>query len=170
MSSSAERPTVVRRVACMLYEALLLIGVVFIAGLVFQIAVQTRNTTLYRLELQIVLFLVIGSYFVWFWSKGQTLAMKTWHLHLRMPNGARVPPRRALLRYLLAWLWLLPPMVIASILQLHLATTAGIVAAWMLAWALPGQLSHNRQYLHDTWSGTEISYVKPPKISQPPEF
>ncbi len=32
--------------------------------------------------LQAFLFVVFGVYFVWFWSKGQTLAMKTWGIRV----------------------------------------------------------------------------------------
>lgn len=155
-----EKPSVARRMACMLYEALLLLGVVFVAGLLFGILTQTRNALDNRLGLQVFLFFVIGMYFVWFWSKGQTLAMKTWHLQIRLANGTRVPAQRALIRYLLAWSWIIPPLGLASILQSSLQGTSVLVIAWFFLWSMPGRLRHDRQFLHDTWAGTQLVYIK----------
>lgn len=150
-----------RRMACMLYETLLLVGVVFIAGLVFGILTKTHHAMSNRIELQFFLFIVIGVYFVWFWTKGQTVAMKTWHLHIRATNGAPVSLRRAFLRYLMAWLWVLPPLALASTLQLSLLGTLIGAITWLFLWLVPGQFHRNRQLLHDTWSSTKLVYVKP---------
>src|SRR5256885_8825705 len=70
-------PRLARRMACWLYEGMLLFGVVFIAGYLFGTLSQTRNAMDNRHALQAFMFVVLGIYFVWFWSKGQTLAMKT---------------------------------------------------------------------------------------------
>lgn len=156
-----EKPSVVRRIACMLYEALLVLGVVFISGLMFGMLTQTRNAMAHRLELQIYLFIVIGVYFAWFWSKGQTLAMKTWHLHIRMADGSPLTLSRALARYLMAWLWVLPPLTLSSLLQLNLQETLAWTVAWGVLWSVPGRLRLDRQFLHETWSGTELVYIKP---------
>lgn len=158
----SQPPSVVRRLASMLYEALLLVGVVFVAGLLFGILTQTRNALDNRHGLQVFLFFVIGLYFVWFWSKGQTLAMKTWHLHLQLArDSARVPAARVILRYLLAWLWVLPPLGLAYLLQTSLPTTSALVIVWMVLWSMPGQLRQDRQFLHDVWAGTRIVHIKP---------
>ena len=37
------------------------------------------------------MFVVLGIYFVWFWSRGQTLAMKTWHIRLVDAQGRPSP-------------------------------------------------------------------------------
>ena len=76
--------------ACWLYEGLLLFGVVFISGYLFGTLSQTRNAMDNRHALQMFLFVVFGIYFVWFWSKGQTLAMKTWDLKLVDKSGKPV--------------------------------------------------------------------------------
>jgi uncharacterized RDD family membrane protein YckC len=77
--------------ACWLYEGLLLFGVVFVAGYLFGTLTQTRNALNNRHELQFFVFVVVGVYFGWFWSKGQTLAMKTWHIRVvdRQGRGCR---------------------------------------------------------------------------------
>ncbi|MFT6591331.1 MAG: putative RDD family membrane protein YckC, partial [Rhodoferax sp.] len=73
-------PSLARRMACWLYEGMLMFGVVFIAGYLFGTLSQTRNAMDNRNALQAFIFVVFGIYFVWLWAKGQTLAMKTWDI------------------------------------------------------------------------------------------
>src|SRR5690349_3069050 len=69
-------PGLWRRMACWLYEGMLLFAVVFVAGWLFSTLGQMRDAMDSRRHLlQAFLFVVFGVYFVWFWSKGQTLAM-----------------------------------------------------------------------------------------------
>ena len=77
-------------------------GVVFIAGFLFGTLSQTRNAMDNRHPLQAFLFVVFGIYFVWFWAKGQTLAMKTWHIRVVDAAGQPLTQARALGRYVLA--------------------------------------------------------------------
>ncbi|MGZ3237424.1 MAG: RDD family protein, partial [Burkholderiaceae bacterium] len=75
----------------MLYEAMLLFGVLFISAWLFSTLLQQRNALYLRHALQYWLFLVVGVYFVWFWThSGQTLAMKTWRIRLVTKNGEPV--------------------------------------------------------------------------------
>ena len=62
----------------MLYESILLFGVIFAADFAFDILTQSRHALMLRHIRELWLFLVIGLYFVFFWHRsGQTLAMKT---------------------------------------------------------------------------------------------
>ena len=108
-----QTPGVWRRMACWLYEGMLLFGVVFIAGYLFGTLTQTRNAMDNRTALQVFIFLALSAYFVIFWTRGQTLAMKTWHIRLVDTHGALVTRQRALLRYALSWVWVLPPLALA---------------------------------------------------------
>jgi len=77
----------------MLYEAMLLFGVLFIAGWLFSTLLQQRHALYLRGALQDWLFLVLGLYFVWFWThRGQTLAMKTWRIKVVDKQGHELPP------------------------------------------------------------------------------
>ena len=102
-------PSILRRMACWLYEGILLFGVVFIADYLFSALSQTRHALENRHPQQIFLFLVLGIYFVWFWARGQTLAMKTWHIRVVDRSGNRLTQKQALVRYVLSWMWFLPP-------------------------------------------------------------
>ncbi|WP_418515154.1 RDD family protein [Delftia sp. PS-11] len=147
--------------ACWLYEGMLLFGVVFIAGYLFGTLSQTRNALDNRHALQAFMFVVLGIYFVWFWSKGQTLAMKTWHIRVVDLAGRPVSQTRALARYALSWIWLLPPLA-AYAVGVPALTTLLLMAMWVLLWALLSHLHPRRQFWHDAWAGTQLIHQPPP--------
>ena len=149
-------PSLRRRLACWLYEGMLMFGVVFIAGYLFGTLSQTRNAMDNRHALQAFLFVVFGIYFTWFWAKGQTLAMKTWHIRMVDRRGAPVTQARALLRYVLSWLWLLPPLALVAPFSLPGGEVAVVVFGWVLVWALLSRFHPDRQFWHDAWSGTRL--------------
>ena len=102
-------PSIWRRMACWGYEGMLMFAVMFVAGYLFGTLSQTRNAMDNRNALQIFIFVIFGIYFVWFWAKGQTLAMKTWDIRVVDETGNAISQKRALVRYVLSWLWFLPP-------------------------------------------------------------
>ena len=149
-------PALGRRLSCMLYEGLLLFGVVFVAAYLFSTLSQTRNAMDNRNALQAFIFVVFGIYFVWFWSRGQTLAMKTWHIRLVDRRGASLTQRRALARYLLSWLWFLPPLALIAAWRVSAAETIVIVLGWIAVWAVMSRFHPQRQYWHDALAGTRM--------------
>ncbi|MEP6588595.1 MAG: RDD family protein [Polaromonas sp.] len=157
-----------RRMACWIYEGLLMFGVVFIAGYLFSTLSQTRNALDNRHALQAFVFVVFGIYFVWFWSKGQTLAMKTWHIRIVDVNGKPVTQQRALLRYALSWLWLLPPLGVSWLLGLPAREGAVLTLGWVAIWAVLARFHPQRQFWHDAWAGTRlITWITPAKMKRP---
>ena len=154
-------PGLRRRMACWVYEGVLLFGVVFIAGYLFSTLSQTRNAMDNRAGMQVFLFLVFGLYFVWFWSKGQTLAMKTWHIRLVDHQGLPVSKARALLRYALSWVWFLPPLVAVAPYKLSVPETGLLTVGWIVVWALTSRLHPQRQFWHDAWAGTRLVSHQP---------
>lgn len=141
----------------MLYEGVLLFGVLAIAALAFGILFQQRSAIMLRHELQYWLFIVIGAYFVWFWTHGgQTLPMKTWRMRLVTRNGQAVTLGRAAARYVLAWLWFLPGSTIAWMLGAKAWMAVALVIANIIAWALSASLHPSRQFLHDRIAGTKV--------------
>ena len=148
--------------ACWLYESMLLFAVVFIAGYLFSTLSQTRNALDNRHALQAFVFVVLGIYFVWFWSKGQTLAMKTWHIRVVDRHGRPLTQARALLRYLLSWLWLLPPLAVLAPLGLPASESLVLLLGWVAVWALLSRFHPRRQFWHDALAGTLLVHHKPP--------
>ena len=157
-----ETPTLARRMACWLYEGLLMVGVIFIAGYLFSALSQTRNAMDNRHALQAFLFIIFGIYFVWLWSKGQTLAMKTWGIKLVDVAGKPLTQARALLRYVLSWVWFLPVLAVLSPLRLPVAQSVGILLAWVAVWAMLSRLHPQRQFWHDALAGTRLISVPRP--------
>jgi uncharacterized RDD family membrane protein YckC len=132
--SGEAAPSMLRRLASMLYESLLLFGVAFFGTWLFQFAAGTVIIDGWRLALlQLFLLAVFAAYFLWCWLRGgQTLAMKTWRIRLVAKNGHdRLAPKTALLRF--AYALLLVP------------TTIGVF------WAM---VDRDRQFLHDRLAGS----------------
>jgi len=158
-------PSVARRLSCWLYEGMLLFGVIFIAGYLFSTLSQTRHALDNRHGLQAFVCLVLAVYFTWFWHKGQTLAMKTWHLRLVDTNGQVLTQRRALLRYALSWVWFMPPLVFAQLSNAPALITVLACLIWVFVWAILSRFHPDRQFWHDHWSGTRLIDVRPAPAS-----
>ncbi|MEY4755263.1 MAG: hypothetical protein RJA34_161 [Pseudomonadota bacterium] len=131
-------------------------GVVFIAGYLFGTLSQTRNALDNRHALQAFLFVVFGIYFGWFWSRGQTLAMKTWHIRIVDVQGMPISQARALLRYLLSWIWFLPALAIIAPLQLAAGESLVLILGWVAVWAVLSRFHPRQQFWHDAWAGTQL--------------
>ena len=154
--ATAPVPSLPRRMACWFYEGILLFGVVFIAGYLFGTLSQTRNAMDNRNALQAFLFVVFGIYFAWFWSRGQTLAMKTWHLRIVDRQGRPVTQARALVRYLLSWVWFLPPLTALAPYRLSGAEVALLIIGWVMIWAILSRFHPQGQFWHDALAGTRL--------------
>ena len=156
MTVSLLAPSLVRRMACWVYEGVLLFGVVFIAGYLFGTLTQTRNAMDNRHGLQAFLFVIFGIYFTWFGAKGQTLAMKTWHIRLVDQAGQPVTQKRALLRYVLSWVWFLPPLALLSLFSVTTGETVVLVLGWVAIWAIASRFHPQGLFWHDAWAGTRL--------------
>lgn len=145
----------------MVYEAMLLFAVAFVAGLIFDIWTQSRHALTLRHARELWLFLVMGAYFVFFWSRsGQTLAMKTWSIRVVDMNQAQLPVVKAIVRYCLAWMWFLPGLALAYQFDLKSWSSIVIVCLGMAAWALTAVFDKDKQFLHDRLAKTRLINVK----------
>ncbi len=140
-SQSGSRPVVElagfrRRIASLVYESLLLLGVLALTFLVpYLIIGVVWAVTPPGWMLWLHVFVVLGAYFVWYWGRtGQTLAMQTWRLKLVSEDGRAVPGAQCWLRYALSW---------PSILCFGL----GLLWAWV---------DPDKQFLHDRLAGTRV--------------
>lgn len=160
MNIELKAPSLRRRMACWLYEGMLMFGVVFIAGYLFGTLSQTRNAMDNRHALQAFLFIIFGIYFVWLWSKGQTLAMKTWDIRVVDRAGQPITQARALLRYVLAWLWFLPALAGVAPFNLSGAESSVFIIGWVAIWALLSRFHPSQQFWHDALAGTRLISVQ----------
>ncbi len=147
---------------CWLYEGVLLFAVVFISAYLFGTLSQTRHALDNRHALQGFLFVVFAIYFTWFWAKGQTLAMKTWGIRIVDACGRPITQQRAVLRYLLSWLWILPPLAATALFRMSGLESVGTVAAWVMLWSMLSRIHPQRQFWHDAWAGTRLVCANQP--------
>lgn len=153
-----------RRLASLSYDALLLAAIVLVASFAIAPLVSPHRVTAEQLVVPSVagrvvsfatLFALGAAYFGWCWSDGRrTLAMKTWKLALVTPEGAPLDRRRALLRYVAAWLG--PALGLAAYVLLKPLGCGGL--AWPLLalnW-IAAFVDRDRQFLHDRIAGTRI--------------
>lgn len=157
--------------AAFLYEGVLLFGVLMISGYLYSSLTQMRHALHGTLGLQLFLFLILGIYFVWFWSHGgQTVAMKAWHIRLVDCQGQPVGQFRALCRYALCWLWFLPALGSVKLLGLTggLAYTVVIITG-VVAYAALARLHPERQFWHDVVCRTRLITSRPilPRAAEP---
>lgn len=141
------RAGLARRLGSLVYEALLLAAVIFVAAFLFiSLTRYPSRAPVLRPAFQMFLILVSAVYFLWFWLHGgQTLAMKTWGVQLVAARSQPLTLARATLRLALATLGL------------------GLGGA-SIVWAL---IDPERQFLHDRLAGTRLLRVKVVSAAQP---
>lgn len=134
MRNAATRPGLLRRLGAILYDCVLLLGLLMLATALLMpithIAIEIDNIA-YRLYL----LAVVAGYFAFFWlARGQTLGMRTWKIRLVRSDGHALTigdVSRRLLFSLVSW------------------APLGLGFWWMLR-------SDRRLAWHDLWSGTEL--------------
>lgn len=134
-----------RRLASMLYEVLLLLGVLGLFYMLPNVLMGMAWNLIPGPLLQLLwVFLVCGAYFVYYWHRhGSTLAMQTWRLKVVDARDGRLPGLwRAALRYAVAW----PSLYFLGV---------GIL------WAI---LDRDRQFLHDRLAGTCVVLMPPRQV------
>lgn len=158
LAASDRNPGLGRRLACALYEGTLLFGVVMFAGYAYSSLTQQRHALVGTLGLQFFLFVVLGIYFVWFWSHGrQTVAMKTWHIRVVDSDGHALSEARALARYVSSWLWFLPPLALVRWTGIKDgASIAGVLAGGIVLYVLVSRALPGGQYVHDLLCRTRL--------------
>jgi uncharacterized RDD family membrane protein YckC len=164
-------PGLKRRLACLVYEFMVLFGIGLIPGAIGALIVaQTgpNHPTQNELVLQAIGFVFYGCYFVWFWSvRGQTLPMQTWHIRVVTTAGQPLTRRRALARYVASYVWLVPAALIAKLNHWPPRDMAIGIGVGIVAYALLALLQPQRQYWHDMLCGTQLIDAKPAPRTKP---
>ena len=122
MNQAVTTPGLLRRLAAMTYDSLLVFSLMFAATALYQFVARwilgTTSTSAVATgdvitELQPVaagpwftlyLLLVMYAFFAWFWHySGQTLGMQAWRLRIDDVDEGRISYRQTLLRFAGAW-------------------------------------------------------------------
>lgn len=159
-NAAASVPSILRRVATIPYEGLLLLALLLIAS--FPIAGLKGYTLngIPHLIYQLYLLLITAGYFGWLWTHGgQTLPMKTWRFKVVNRNGAPLIIVEALKRFAITVVFFAP--AAAGLVLLFFPARVNLaITMWMFLpmiatiwWA---KFDHERQFLHDRLSGTML--------------
>lgn len=163
MTSSAPHFALLKhRLIAIVYEAILLFGVFFGAGLVFDVLSQNINQAELRHWRQLYLFIVVGFYFTYFWRhSGQTLPMQTWHIKVVSALDQQpISFKQACLRYCIAWMWVLPALAFNYWFDIQHWAGVAVFLVSMALWALLAKLDKNGQFLHDRLAGTCLISIR----------
>ncbi len=132
----------VRRLAAMLYDSLVVAGLLLLSTLLLLAATTHRAIPPQTHVYQLFLVLQIASYYIGFWTYGgQTIGMLAWHLRLQHTDGGGITFTNACKRFLLS-----APCVLL----------AGIGIIWQI-------FDKDRLALHDRFTGSKI-IVLPEKV------
>ena len=134
------RPGLLRRLAALVYDALLLFALLFAATV--PVLILTGGQAVGPNEPAFTVWLLAVSYVYlgWCWTRsGQTLGMRAWRMRVRTRDGARLDWRHALARFAAA---------LVSI------GAAGVGLLWVA-------VDRDRLTLHDRLSGTVLEMVSP---------
>lgn len=133
---------VLRRLAGMAYDGLLLLAVLMVAALpVVVIAHGVPHGTIPHILYQIYLLAIAFLFYAWFWIHGgQTVGMRAWRLQVQARDGGPVSWNMALRRFLTA----IP------------ALLCGGLGLWWV-W-----IDHDRLAWHDRLSGTRVVVLPKP--------
>lgn len=136
---SSATPGIGKRLLSLVYEALLLVAVVLLAGGIAAALAQAFNPAYTRHITQAIAYPACAGYFAWQWCRsGQTLPMKTWGMRLVTVDGGPVAPSRALIRVALA----IPGYLLLGV---------------SLLWAF---FDRDGQFLHDRLAGTRLVNIE----------
>ncbi|AMX03054.1 RDD family protein [Microbulbifer thermotolerans] len=152
--SQLPRAGVGRRLAALVYDALIVAGLLMVYGLLVVPLSSTLGlleclpdqrcvgTPLYHTLFPLGMAAVVASYFIWSWrAAGQTIGMRAWRLLLASPGGVQLSWRQCTLRVLMA------PLSVACL---------GLGYFW--AWTRTDRASW-----HDLISASEVRLLPKPK-------
>ena len=148
-------PKLRRRILSLIYEFFLILAVVMIAGVVFHLIIRDTEAAYFMPLFQFYLLIVMGSYFVGFWTHGgQTLAMQTWKMRVVTADGDKLEMKQAIVRYLLA----ISIVLLFSVAGVLLLGVPGILLFSIgFIWAL---FDRDKQFLHDRLARTRVVVVE----------
>jgi uncharacterized RDD family membrane protein YckC len=98
-----EKATLRRQFAAIVYEGLTLLAIWLVCTFIFVLIIGEVDTSIKRLILQLLLWMITGVYFVFCWHKtGQTLAAQAWKIKLVKTDAELLSIKQSIIRYCLA--------------------------------------------------------------------
>jgi uncharacterized RDD family membrane protein YckC len=157
---------VARRLISVVYEALLLVALLFGENFLLLPLISPRHPggtqplivpdLPTRAILFCALFATAAIYFVWCWTGGRrTLPMKTWRMRLVDRNDAPLNYKTAFARYLAAWIG--PGLALLTYVAMRPIGLGAVAIVPLALNYLAAFVDPERQFLHDRIAGTRIA-------------
>jgi uncharacterized RDD family membrane protein YckC len=125
----------IKRYLAVVYESLLMVALALVLTAIYYMLFGDASQGWKRLGLQLLVWGSMGAYFVRCWTvSGQTLASQTWKLKVVNQQGQLLAWQKAVIRYVVASILLLP---------------AGLTLWWAI-------LDREQQFLHDRLLGSRV--------------
>jgi len=146
----------------MIYDAVAVMAIVMVVGLLCQLATQGQLiTTGSQIHIawwyQPLQAVVVAAYFIVSWRRGgQTLGMRPWRIRVTASNGLPPSVKQVFVRIIAAALPLLL-LLLAPVFGLHTALWA-VAAAWIV-WFAVALLDSRHRAVHDIAARTEIRRI-----------
>lgn len=159
MTDSLKTPGFKRRLACLLYEILLMLALLLAASAVITPLKAAIGASFWLDQLIFLFFLaVLFTYFGLSWVKnGQTVAMKAWRLQLVTAEGGRITWGHAGLRFGVIVVLIIGVPIIAYLgMGGSDVKTARLSLLWTLVPFLYAYFDPQRLYLYDRLCGTRM--------------
>ena len=142
-SSTLPPAGLIKRLAAFVYDFLLLLAIIMVAGFVALPFSGGDAISAGNPWYQTYIFLLSFAFFAWFWTRGgQTLGMRAWRLRVENLDGSPINLGQSLLRFMAG-------MVTVA--------AAGIPMLWML-------VDKDKRTLHDRFSDSRV--VQLPKLEK----
>ena len=163
-----------RRLAALVYEALLIGAVTAVAALIAGIIATVLNTLSPLLSSLAVSVWMLAAWWFYFklnWARqGQTLPMRVWQIGLADDQGRRPPLPQLRLRFMWACVCVVFVPLLAYVGLRHFggvppkAAFGAALIWWILPWGF-ALLNQERRFLYDYLAGTRLVDVKKPRKS-----
>ena len=148
-----------RRLVALVYDALIVVAIVMVVGLLCQLAtggqlITTGARTVIPLWYQWLQAVVVSAYFISSWRRGgQTVGMRPWRIRVTRDDGGTVTLQQAVIRLLVAG----APMVLLLLApSFGLRTTLWTLLVVWAAWFGVALFDRRRRAVHDLAAGTEV--------------
>lgn len=161
-----------RRLAALVYEALLIGAVTAVAALIASIIATVLNTLSPLLSSLVVSVWMLAAWWFYFklnWARqGQTLPMRVWQIGLADDQGRRPPLPQLRLRFMWACVFVVFVPLLAYVGLRHFggvppkAAFGAALIWWILPWGF-ALLNQERRFLYDYLAGTRLVDVKKPR-------
>ncbi|WP_233843494.1 RDD family protein [Dyella sp. 2HG41-7] len=151
-----------RRLFALLYDLVAVIAIVMVVGMICQLAthgnlITTGANVHIAWWYQPLQALMVAAYFLVSWLRGgQTLGMRPWRIRVTSNGGARLAPKQALLRLIVA---ALPLSLLALAPYSGPRTALWAVAIGWCVWFAVALVDRHRRTLHDIVAGSEVRRI-----------